>query len=265
MKKLLIAVGILILIIVIVLAVGVSNLGPIIKKAVNTYGPQITKTHVHVDDVGLSLLSGEAKLKGFVLGNPEGFTSPEAMSVGSMYVNLDEKSLTGDTIVIDAVEVVKPVIFYEKVRRTDNFQTIINNINTGNSGKSAPAEVEAEGGGKKIAIRDFVLREGTVHLALSGRKGTRAVSANLPEIHLTDLGGENGIEPAEAAEQILAAIYKKVGSPMVTEALEKGSKALNEAVEGARDDLQKEVKDAQDHIEEEIDKAREKTKKLFGQ
>ena len=129
MKKwILIGGGVLVGVVIILLVVGVSNIGPIIKKAVNTYGPNITKTQVKLGDVDVSLLSTEAKLKDFILGNPKGFKSPQAMSVKSIDVNVDEKSLTKDTIIIDKIEVVAPEITYEKIRGTDNFQTIMNNI-----------------------------------------------------------------------------------------------------------------------------------------
>lgn len=261
MKKLLIALGVLILIIIIVLAIGVSNLGPFIKKAVNSYGPQITRTHVHVDDVGVSLLSGEAKLKEFVLGNPQGFASPEAIRVGSIYVNIDEKSLTGDTIVIETIKVVKPVINYEKKRGTDNFTAIMENMSNEGSADPAPAESEAKGSGKTIVIRDLVIKDGTVNLAVSGRAGSRTVSAQLPDVHLKDLGGNKGIDPAEVTRLILAAIYKNVGSPIVTDALKKSSEVVNEAVDKAREDVHKGVDSAREQVREELNKARKLFKK----
>ena len=71
-------------IIVIIVVWGLSNLGPIIKNAVNTYGPNITKTEVRLGDVNISIFSAEANLKDFFLGNPKGFKSSQAMSVGSI-------------------------------------------------------------------------------------------------------------------------------------------------------------------------------------
>lgn len=261
MKKLLISLGILILIIVIALAIGVSNLGPIIKKAVNSYGPQITKTHVYVDDVGVSLLSGEAKLKEFALGNPQGFASPEAISVGSIYINIDEKSLTNDTIVIETIKVIKPVISYEKKSGTDNFTTIMKNMSKEGPADPAPAEPEAKRGGKTIAIRDLVIKDGTVNLAVSGPAGSRTVSAQLPDIHLKDLGGDKGTEPAEVTRLILAAIYKNVGSPIVTDALKKSSEVVNEALDKAREDVHKGVDSTREQVREELNKARKLFKK----
>jgi uncharacterized protein involved in outer membrane biogenesis len=115
MKKFIYAGIALIVVVAAVLIIGLSNLGPIIKTAVNKYGPAMTKTDLRVHDVSISILSGEAKLKDFYLGNPKGFKSPEAMRVNAVYVDVDEKSITHDPIVIDRIEVVGPKITYEKV------------------------------------------------------------------------------------------------------------------------------------------------------
>ncbi len=62
MKKLLIIGGIVVVVAVVFLVVGISNIGPIIKKAVNAYGPDITKTAVRLGDVDVSVFSGQASL-----------------------------------------------------------------------------------------------------------------------------------------------------------------------------------------------------------
>ena len=59
MKKwIYIGIGAIVVVIAIIIF-GLSNLGPIIKQAVNSSGPKITKTKLHVDDVGISIFSGE--------------------------------------------------------------------------------------------------------------------------------------------------------------------------------------------------------------
>jgi len=83
MKKILIRVVIAALVLLIVAVVAISmSLNGAIKKVVETVGPKITKVSVKLDSVNLSILSGSCSLKGFVIGNPEGFKTPEAMSVG---------------------------------------------------------------------------------------------------------------------------------------------------------------------------------------
>ena len=132
MKKwILIGLAAVILIVAGVVVFGLSKIGPIIKSAVNNYGPGITKTDVKLGDVNISLFSAQAKLKDFYLGNPKGFQSTEAMKVGSILVDVDENSLTKDTIVIDRIEVLRPQITYERNARTDNFKAILNNVTKG--------------------------------------------------------------------------------------------------------------------------------------
>jgi len=203
---------------------GLSNLGPIIKRAVNSYGPKITKTELHVDDVGVSIFSAEAKIKQFFLGNPAGFNTPSAMKVGSVLVKVDEKSLTSDTIVIDRIEVISPEITYEKRGEIDNFNTILKNITkTSSSEKGAKKESEKEGTGKKLIIRDFIVKQGKVNMELSVYGiGDKKISATLPDIHLKDIGkNKNGESPAEAFKEVFAALYGKITSPAVTDVLNK--------------------------------------------
>ncbi len=241
MKKLLLIVGAVVVIIIILLIVGISNLGPMIKNAVNTYGPRMTKTEVSLGNVSISIFSGEAKLKEFHLGNPKRFKSPYAMIVGSTYVDVDEGSLTGDTIIIEKIEVVRPEITYEKRGGTDNLKTILNNVKrTSTTDKPSEKQSGKESGDKKILIRNFIVRNGKVNLITSVLAGKSiSISATLPDIHLKDVGKEKGgSSPAEAFKEVFAALYKKITSPDVTSVLNQELKAqgldVGEVSDGAK-------------------------------
>jgi uncharacterized protein involved in outer membrane biogenesis len=266
MKKwILIGAGVVILIIVILLVVGISKIGPIIKTAVNTYGPGITKTDLRLGDVGVSIFSGEVRLKEFYLGNPKGFKSPEAMKVKSIYVNIDEKSLMKDPIVIDKIEIAGPEITYEKTAGTDNFMAIMDNVKRSVSMGESPKEKSKEGGkGKNLLIKDFVLKDGKVTL-VAAFLGGKTVSAALPDIHLNNIGGEKeGLSPAKASEAILAALYEKITSSAVTASLNNELKALGtsmeEAAAGAKKQLETTVGKG---TGKEAGKLLDKTKGLF--
>jgi hypothetical protein len=268
MKKwILIGAGIVIVIIVIFLVIGISKIGPIIKTAVNTYGPGITKTDLRLDDVGVSLFSGDVKLKGFLLGNPKGFTSPDAMKVKSIYVNVEEKSLMKDPVVIDKIEIDSPEITYEKTSGTDNFMAIMENVKKsvgmGEASREKPKEGEK---GRNLLIKDFVLKDGKVNL-VAAFLGGKSIGVTLPDIRLTNIGGgKEGVSPAKASEVILAALYEKITSSAVTDSLNNelkklGLQNLEEATAGAKKQLETTVgKEAG----EEGEKLLGKTKKLFG-
>jgi uncharacterized protein involved in outer membrane biogenesis len=256
MKKVIYTGIALVVIVAVVLVIGISNLGPIIKTAVNKYGPAMTKTDLRVNDVSISLFSGEAKLKDFFLGNPKGFKSPEAMRVNAIYVDINEKSVTSDPIVIDRIEVVGPKITYEKVRRTDNFQTILSNVkrSADTSKSSSPdKKTSRESSGKKLVIRDFIILDGKVNMDVDMQTGSSvSASASLPKIHLKNVGEKSGGASAEEVFYIVfAELYDKLVSPAVTATLNKeikdftsripiedeetkksAEKAINETVKG---------------------------------
>ena len=145
MKKwILIGAGVIVIAIAMILVLGISNLGPIITKAVNTYGPDITKTEVRLRSADISIFSAEVNLRDFYLGNPKGFESPKAMSVGSIHVNVDESTLTKDTIIIDRIQVTAPEIVYENVGGTDNFRTILDNVKESADMAEKPAAGSAQ-------------------------------------------------------------------------------------------------------------------------
>jgi uncharacterized protein involved in outer membrane biogenesis len=242
MKKWILIGSVLIIIFIVFLLVGLSQLGPVIKNAVNTYGPQMTKTEVRLGDVSISLFSGEAKLKDFFLGNPGGFKSPQALSVGATYVDVDEGSLTGDTIIIDKIEVVRPEITYEKRGRADNFKTISNNVK-GSVGRpdaaGKPSGEKSEG--KKLLIKNFIVRDGKVNLVVS-MLAEKSISASLPDIHLKNVGNrKEGVAPAEAFKEIFAALHAKIVSPTVTDTLDQELKDLGLDVKAAGESAKKEL------------------------
>jgi uncharacterized protein involved in outer membrane biogenesis len=257
--------GAVVVIIIIAVVVGLSNLGPIIKHVVNAYGPQMTKTEVRLEDVDISIFSGKAKLKDFYLGNPKGFKSPQAMRVGSINVDVDEKSVTGDTIIIDRIEVVGPEITYEKIRGTDNFQTILNNVK-GSASKGGASKEGAgkEGEGRKLLIKDFIVRGGKVNLAVS-MVGGKTISASLPDIHLQDVGKEKGgASPAEIFEKLFAALHQQITSSAVTDVLNKELKALGTSLDAVGGEAKKQLEGLGTGGQKSMGSATDKVKGLFG-
>jgi len=266
MKKLILIGGVVVIVIIaIILAIGVLNIGPLIKNAVNTYGPGITKTVVRVEDVNVSIFSGEAKLKGFYLGNPRGFKSPEAMRVSSIFVDVAEGSLTKDTIIIDRIEIIRPEITYEKAKGTDNFKTIIDNVKkTVGAGKSPKEKSEKGGKGKKLLIRDFIVKDGKVTLCTSLLVG-ETISTPLPDIHLKNIGGEKeGASADKTFKEILTVLYRNVTSNIVTDSLNKKLKVLGTSLEDAGEGTKKQLETVGKDAKEELGRVSDKVKGLFG-
>jgi hypothetical protein len=264
MKKwIFIGLGTLAVVIIGVVVFGLSKIGPIVQSAVNTYGPDITKTEVRLGDVKISLFSAQAKLKDFYLGNPKGFKTPEAMKVGSILVDVAESSLTKETIVIERIEVLNPQLTYERTLKSDNFQAILNNVTkgSGKDGKSTGDQSTGKSpssGGKKIIIRDFQMKGAKVNLAASMLGQDKNVSSNLPDIHLTNIGDKKGgLIPADAFKVIFAELSKHINSPDVMNLLGQQLK-----------DLKLDPKMLEKHAPKEIKEVKElgdKLKNLLGE
>lgn len=269
MKKWFLIGGIVLVVVVtVVLVLGIKNLGTMIKTGVNTYGPKITQTDMSIGDVKVSLLSGEATLQSFLMGNPQGFTSPEVIEEGSIFVNVDEKSITADTLVIDRIEVLKPRITYEKIKGTDNFQTILNNVKelTAKLGSKQPDDKETEksSGGKKMVIKDFVIKDAEINLVAS-LLGSRTISAPMPDIHLKNVGQkEGGSSPAEAFEEIFSQLYAQITSPAVTDIFNRNLKSLGVNIESLGGEVKKQVEAVSPQVEKKLNEVTNKLKGLFG-
>ena len=109
---------------------------------------------------------------------------------------------------------IRPEINYEKIKGTDNFKQLIKNSN-GSPGRQGKGETGAKekGGGKRLIIRDVIFRDAEVTLALSGTIGHR-VSARIKDIHLKDIGEqEGGLPPSDAFKILLSALYSDITAP----------------------------------------------------
>ncbi len=84
MKK--IFVRILVIFVVVIVAVVVAcfvMLNTIVKKSVETMGPKVAKVEIKLGGVNLSPFSGKGEISALVVGNPEGFKAPNAITIGT--------------------------------------------------------------------------------------------------------------------------------------------------------------------------------------
>src|SRR5436309_767213 len=97
--KWIIRIGIgLVVVLILALLVVYLSLDSIVKKGVETVGPAITKVDVKLASASLSPFSGSGKLKGFVVGNPEGYKTASAIQLGEVSVSVVPKSVLGDKV-----------------------------------------------------------------------------------------------------------------------------------------------------------------------
>ena len=249
MKKRYIFLGLLVVIIA-----GVYFFAPslesIVQKVVHKYGSEITGTDVNLKGFKLSLTNGEGRISNITVANPKNYKTPYIFELGEVYVKVNIKSLTTDTIIIDTVEVSKPVITYEMLSLTqNNIKEIQNNVKkntastvkkevqeTKKAEKAAPKEEKASAG-KKVVIKNLVIKDGEINaVAIEDNK----LSVKLPAITMTNIGGAKGGEPVAATiSKVITQILNTASSTVVNSQLAdfKGiaEKNLDNVVGGVKD------------------------------
>ena len=182
-----------------------SSLDGIILEAVETYGSEITKAKVSLAAVELDLSSGRSSLRGLSVGNPKGFKTPSAFELGAISIAIDSSTVSDDTIVINEIVIDSPVVTYELGAGGSNIDAIQRNVEA-YMAQFGDDPADDGGEGPKLIIDDLYIRGGKVNISATFLDG-KALSAELPDIHLEDIGREDeGASPAAIAEQIIAAL-----------------------------------------------------------
>jgi len=196
-----------------------SSLDTLIKEAIETHGSEVTQAEVKLDGVDLDLGNGRAALRGLEIGNPAGFETPSAFRLGAVAVTVDTGTVNEDPVVISEIVVDKPEVTYELSAAGNNIDALRKNVESyieakGLGGDEAGAEKTGDQGedqGPKLVIKDLYVRGGVVNVSATILKG-QSMSAPLPEIHLTDIGkDEGGAMPGEIAEKVLSALTAAAG------------------------------------------------------
>jgi uncharacterized protein involved in outer membrane biogenesis len=223
MKKiLLISLAAILLLVAGVLGYLYFSLNTLLKKAVETVGPRITKTTVILSSANLSPFSGSGTLNGFLVGNPEGFKGPFALKLGRVEVNVNKETLLADTIVVNSILIRNPEILLEGTLTGNNLSKLLKNIesNTASSpSKEKKGTPESKSSSKKFIVKEVVISGTKLHLAASALGQNVEQTLPLPEIRLHNLGsGGSGISASDVTQQIL--------TPLINEAIKEGLNTL---------------------------------------
>ncbi|MCC7167600.1 MAG: hypothetical protein IT565_08515 [Rhodospirillales bacterium] len=235
-------VGVIVLVVVGVLVFLVSNLDGLVKKAIETVGSEATGVKVSVGAVKISLTEGKGSITGVSIGNPQGFKTANAFSLGEISLALDTGTVTKDPVVIKEIKVGAPQVTYEMATGGSNIDAIQKNVQAfaakaggGGGGATKPAEKDGKAG-PKLVIDRLAVSGGAVTLAtpIPGAQAT----GKLGDITLTGIGRDKGgATPAQVAQQFLDALSKSAvqaaGQMGIGKALEGAAQKASEAAAGA--------------------------------
>jgi uncharacterized protein involved in outer membrane biogenesis len=203
-------------------------LGPIVKAGVERVGPRIAKVPVKLDGANISVFSGNGQLKGFFLGNPEGFKTPEAVKVGVVAISLAPKSVLDKKVVVRSIRIEAPEITYEAGLGGSNIGKILENLQSVASQEKTGATNTSS---KALQVDEFVITGGKINVSAT-MLGGRSATLPLPEIRLAGLGqGPEGITPAELFSKAFGEVVQAAAKAVTASAANLGKSAV-EAAEG---------------------------------
>jgi len=254
MKKFLIGIAVLLLIVIAGFALFIKfGTEPTIKYALETEGSAMTESKVAVQGVDLSLLGGSLSLTGLTLDNPQGFTTPRALTMGEVSVNIDRNSLMSDKIIVNRILLDKPSITFERGQGSSNLEIIKKTLD-----KYIP-RTETTEPTKTVLIKELLING--AELTYNMKPGGQLRTLTLPDAKVQNIssgeGGE-GVSYQVAIDQIVDQM-----TPVVIEQLIKaeGLDAVKGIVKdpGQIEDLLKD-----DLLKDEGASVKEKIKDLKG-
>lgn len=212
------------------------QLNTIVKKAVETVGPQLTKVEIKLAGANISPLSGSGQLSGLFVGNPEGYKTPSAIKVGDVKVVVAVSSLLSDTIRIKEIKIQAPEITFEGGFGGNNISKILENVKAATGGDQATAKTApaSQKPGKKFYVQDITVEGARLNASITGFGG-KELTLPLPPLHLQNVGTENmGVTAGELVKQILEPLLASVTKAVAEGAGKGAGESVNKVTSGLK-------------------------------
>ena len=229
-----------------------TNLSSIIESSIETFGSEATQTQVSLSSVDLSLAEGTAALNGLTVGNPSGYSSNNAVSLGRINVAIDLDSLqscsaTGcDVVTLKEVSVDSPEILYELGQGGNNLETIQKNVEAYTAGLSGGSSGSSSSSGTKLIIDRLVIRGGQIAVQ---RGDSKLADVPLPTIDMKNIGrSQGGVEPGQVASIVVGRIMQASLGAVATAGIQGILSGAGDTVEGVGGILEDGGKKAGDRI-----------------
>jgi len=209
------------------------SLNRVIRSAVETYGPQATKSEITLGSVNVSPFSGNASLSNLVVGNPQGFKTPSAFKLGAMRMSLDVRSLLSDRVSIREIVITAPEVTYEPGPGGSNLAVLQKNVDAYTGGGGPAPSPGAQRGGKAVTIDRLRIEKATLNVSAIPLKGEPLTLA-LPDIELKDIGkGGQGASLADVLERVLEEVNRQAAKAVANVDLKGLAEKAKKEAEGA--------------------------------
>jgi len=211
-KKCLKITGITAGILVILLAILLLSLPFLIKAGIQHVGPMVTGVPMGIKSISFNPFAGTLTIKDFIIGNPKGYSSPHALWLKHLHVDVGMTTLFDKKLLLERIEVKGVELNYETSLLTmgNNIQEIQNNVNKVAGGEKKAAEKQGKtSAAKPLQINYLELRDITAWLIVKGSKAQAPLM--VAPIVMTNLGtGEDGVSSLMVINDVLVSMITGV-------------------------------------------------------
>jgi hypothetical protein len=243
-----------------------SNLDTIVKMAIEEFGSDAVKTSVQVEGVEIRLTEGVAIISGLTVANPDGFSLPQAFSLGEITVDINLEKTRKELIAIDAIHIDAPQVFYEiNAGRIGSLNMLKENLGTSDSASTgiSPGSKSTKGSADapvRLDIARFEFKDASLHAKVVPLQD-KTYDLKLPTLVLTDLSGT----PEQISRQLLDRLIDHAKKQIQKQGLDKELAEIKAKAQQRIDEEKAKLEQkADDRIEQEKQEAQDKLKNLLG-
>jgi uncharacterized protein involved in outer membrane biogenesis len=238
-----------------------SNLDDLVKVAIEKYGSEATRTAVRVEKVNIGLQDGSGAILGVTVGNPQGFETKQAFSLGEVSTQIDLNSLSGDVIVIEHITMRAPEVFFElNAAGQANLNVLKKNLSSTSAGStSSVSPNKNQTNEPKLIVRKVLFENGVIFAKVVALD--KEYKLDLPKLEMKNLGGDKGATPTEITNQVIRLLVDRA----MTEVQKKGLDQYKDKLKSKVDErLKAEQQKLNEKVGEQVgDQVGEKLKGLL--
>ncbi|MDX1451032.1 MAG: hypothetical protein R3183_00640 [Oleiphilaceae bacterium] len=242
------------LLIVVVLLGGAAywlmgNIDKIVHEQIEVQGTKALGVPVAVDDVVIRLMDGLGEIRGFSIANPKGFSDAPLMSFASVRLDIDTEKLSTTPLVIEEVSIDSASALYElNAQAQGNVNVLLDqlkrNMPASSGGKTENTDASSTSEGDiRLVVKRVVIKDTQLKLDLTGI-GQKAYDETLPTFSASNIGGSEGLPPAELGAKIAEAMLDNLVDAAAAKQKERlKQKAIDKAKEKVQEELGDKLKD----------------------
>lgn len=233
----------------------------LVKVGVETAGTKALGVQTTLDSAKISLIGGSVGLKDFKVTNPEGYQTPEMLTAGELYTEVDLGTLFSDTIRVPKIKLTDIELTIEQKGLTSNVQELIDTIKA----KQKPDAEKPESddlSGKKLVVNRIEINNASARVKLLPVPGQEdVVTIKLAPIVLENVSPEDkAATTVIIIQKVLVALVEgavQAGGDLIPADLLNGLQGslgqMKELVSGLMDETGKQLQDAGEKLKKNVD------------